>query len=501
MKQTRSILASLVVLSLLVGMAFVWTGASFANVLELTDAESNAAGQESFDVEYIDEYCVPCLAQYCTSIDANTTELNEGWYVVRENVELKTALTIEGNVFVVLQNGCTLTASKGIEAKKDAKLSVYGQQDATGKLVVHKGIKLKLTAEQKAEAREALACELELNPNYKAPEPQILCVQPCLRVVAGDRAPKPEDSEPPVDEVAAKERESHAPREVAAPKLNQELLAKNYLVICPITQHALRMDGDFLVVEDDHFTCTVCDGWFEDEDCHYIILKPEPNPEFDAVAESQLALEQESEQESSDGATSENGSSALGSTTSSDAEDASGTGSDKMVTVTFDANGGSGTMAPMEVEVGKSFVLPECTFDPPEGMEFSTWSLGKPGSSVSVPTSITVKAWWKQASSSGGGDDSGGSGSGGQSSSGSDSGNTDSQTTDGSSSTGSGDATSGSTSTDANTSSTTSGSSSQSSTASKHPATGDGTAPYGIALACVLVGATLVLVGKVQGKH
>lgn len=548
MKQARSILASLVLFALLAGLTFVLPSMSFASdadadfvadVLEPASAEPDATEPKLLDVEYIDEFCVKRAAQNCILLEAKTTELKEGWYVVRDNVELKNTLTLEGNVRVVLQNGSTLTATKGIVAKKDATLTVYGQQDATGKLVVHKGIKLKLTNEQKAEEREALKRELELNPNYKAPEPQLLFVQPCLNVVAGDRAPKPEDNEPPVDEAAAKEREAHAPREVAAPKLDQQLLAKKYLVIRPITKHSLHMDGDFLVIEDGHFTCTVCDGWFEDEECHCIVVKPEPDAASDvaadvasatAVAEQESAQgttqepmlstlsagsEDESSSELSNGTSAQNSSTESGPTLSPETEEtADGAESNKTVTVTFDANGGSGTMESMEVVAGQSFTLPECTFDPPEGMEFSTWSLGKPGSTVSIPASITVKAWWKQASSSG---ESGDSGSGGQSSS--DTGNSGIQPSDGTPSSSTGDSgssstqsgstatqlnspttqsNSGSTNTSSGSNTSTSGSSSQSSAASKHPATGDSAAPYGVALACIMVGATLVLVGKVQ---
>ena len=39
----------------------------------------------------------------------------------------------------------------------------------------------------------------------------------------------------------------------------------------------------------------------------------------------------------------------------------------KYITISFDPNGGTGTMQPMKVKSGEKFKLPKCTFTPPEG--------------------------------------------------------------------------------------------------------------------------------------
>ncbi len=65
------------------------------------------------------------------------------------------------------------------------------------------------------------------------------------------------------------------------------------------------------------------------------------------------------------------------------------------VTVSFDANGGSGTMAAVTVEKGKSYKLPECTFTAPEGKEFDKWSDGTVGTTITVNDNVTIKAQWK----------------------------------------------------------------------------------------------------------
>ena len=69
-------------------------------------------------------------------------------------------------------------------------------------------------------------------------------------------------------------------------------------------------------------------------------------------------------------------------------------------TITFDANGGSGTMEP--VVVGGNYVLPKCEFTPPEGKTFDKWSVSgagpkEPGNAVIVVGNLTITAMWKDA--------------------------------------------------------------------------------------------------------
>ena len=64
-------------------------------------------------------------------------------------------------------------------------------------------------------------------------------------------------------------------------------------------------------------------------------------------------------------------------------------------TVSFDANGGGGVMAPEKVYQGDSYTLPPCPFTPPEGKEFGGWDLGAAGDAITVNADITVTAQWK----------------------------------------------------------------------------------------------------------
>ncbi|MCR4599361.1 MAG: InlB B-repeat-containing protein [Acetatifactor sp.] len=65
-------------------------------------------------------------------------------------------------------------------------------------------------------------------------------------------------------------------------------------------------------------------------------------------------------------------------------------------TITFDAGGGTGTMASVTKLKNKKYVLPECTFTAPEGCEFQTWNYGKPGDEVTVTADMQVKAIWQR---------------------------------------------------------------------------------------------------------
>ncbi|MBQ9936313.1 MAG: hypothetical protein IJO70_10740, partial [Lachnospiraceae bacterium] len=83
-------------------------------------------------------------------------------------------------------------------------------------------------------------------------------------------------------------------------------------------------------------------------------------------------------------------------------------------TVTFDANGGSGTIEPL-VTYNSNYEIPECSFTPPAGKKFKTWELN--GVAVSVGEWVVLyennvmKAIWEDVST-GSGSEGGNSGSG-----------------------------------------------------------------------------------------
>lgn len=73
----------------------------------------------------------------------NQTEWNSGWYVLEGNVTISDRITVSGSVSLILENGCTLTASKGITVQKDNSLTIYAQSADVGTMGA-----LKATAER-----------------------------------------------------------------------------------------------------------------------------------------------------------------------------------------------------------------------------------------------------------------------------------------------------------------------------------------------------------------
>ena len=69
-------------------------------------------------------------------------------------------------------------------------------------------------------------------------------------------------------------------------------------------------------------------------------------------------------------------------------------------TITFNANGGTGSMEPVTVEEGSRYPLPACGFIPPVNMQFSGWALSADGSviadgAIMVTSNITLHAIWE----------------------------------------------------------------------------------------------------------
>lgn len=70
-------------------------------------------------------------------------------------------------------------------------------------------------------------------------------------------------------------------------------------------------------------------------------------------------------------------------------------------TVQFDANGGTGTMNAVTVNLNDSYTLPPCTFTAPEGKEFDCWkpNVGqdtyKPNDTYPITGNVTFVAQWK----------------------------------------------------------------------------------------------------------
>ncbi len=70
-----------------------------------------------------------------TTLANDTTTLNEGWYVVPAGgVTIVSRITVSDTVNLILTDGATLTATKGIDVPDTATLNIYAQNGETGTL-------------------------------------------------------------------------------------------------------------------------------------------------------------------------------------------------------------------------------------------------------------------------------------------------------------------------------------------------------------------------------
>ena len=79
-------------------------------------------------------YSTNALVPSYTSIQADTTSMKDGWYVLESDVTIESRIQVSGTVNLVLKDGYTLTATAGISTS-GATLNIYGQTAGTGKLV------------------------------------------------------------------------------------------------------------------------------------------------------------------------------------------------------------------------------------------------------------------------------------------------------------------------------------------------------------------------------
>ena len=68
-------------------------------------------------------------------------------------------------------------------------------------------------------------------------------------------------------------------------------------------------------------------------------------------------------------------------------------------TITFDANGGTGTMTAVSKNSNETYTLPTSTFTAPTGKQFASWDVNGPekkvGDVITITANTTVKAVWK----------------------------------------------------------------------------------------------------------
>ena len=71
-----------------------------------------------------------------TLVSTKQTKWVSGWYVVMDNVEINERITADGDVNLIICDGATLQANKGITVPEGKSLTIYGQKVQSGKLVI-----------------------------------------------------------------------------------------------------------------------------------------------------------------------------------------------------------------------------------------------------------------------------------------------------------------------------------------------------------------------------
>ena len=82
------------------------------------------------NVSYLDENGQPqtCAeAATANSNNWNTSDSPSGWYVASNSVEISSRVTVEGDVHLILKDGCELKATKGINVGEGNSLTIYAQ--------------------------------------------------------------------------------------------------------------------------------------------------------------------------------------------------------------------------------------------------------------------------------------------------------------------------------------------------------------------------------------
>ncbi len=91
-------------------------------------------GQLQTPIAYIDSQGNQQTCEEYEILSASTATLTPGWWVVNANVTNNNRLTYDGTVNLILADGATLTATKGINVKEDCQLHIFGQTNGTGTL-------------------------------------------------------------------------------------------------------------------------------------------------------------------------------------------------------------------------------------------------------------------------------------------------------------------------------------------------------------------------------
>lgn len=156
MKDRQKRTAALAAFSILAAASGIWGGAAAGdreNLVGISGYERRFAGQEDAFAQFLQEKAIE--AQYqkaevkegvvvystqtasgCVPVTDSSGEVtwDAGWYVVNGAVSISEPITVNGDVNLILADGCDLNAKKGIAVTTDNSLTIYAQSEGSGKL-------------------------------------------------------------------------------------------------------------------------------------------------------------------------------------------------------------------------------------------------------------------------------------------------------------------------------------------------------------------------------
>ena len=104
-----------------------------AKALTIETVDMGADTLEEIRVTYIDANGVEQTVG-ATVVTAESTLENTGWVMVNKDITIDSRVKIIGDVNLILADGCTLTATDGIEVEPGNILTIYAQANGTGAL-------------------------------------------------------------------------------------------------------------------------------------------------------------------------------------------------------------------------------------------------------------------------------------------------------------------------------------------------------------------------------
>ncbi len=160
MKGRQKRTAALAAFSILAEASGIWGGAAAADresLVGICGYERRFANQEDAFAQSLQEKAIEAQYQkvevkegvvvYSTQTDSGCVPVTDrsgevageviwdaGWYVVNGAVSISEPITVNGDVNLILADGCDLNAKKGIVVTTDNSLTIYAQSEGSGKL-------------------------------------------------------------------------------------------------------------------------------------------------------------------------------------------------------------------------------------------------------------------------------------------------------------------------------------------------------------------------------